>query len=163
MNGLCLGGGFEMIINADLVLSSSDATFGLPEVKRGVIAIAGALPRLVRVVGRQRAGEMALLGGTKSARDMEAWGVVNGVVEPGADVVEEAVRWAKVMAGNSPDAVLATKKGIELAWEGGGVESGSTALEEGREWRELLAGDNVKEGLEAFREKRAAKWGDSKL
>ena len=97
VNGLCFGGGFEMIINADMVLADEKATFGLPEVKRGVVAIAGALPRLVRVVGKQRAGELALIGGVKGAREMAVWGVVNKVIE--GDVVEEAVRWLRLCAG----------------------------------------------------------------
>ncbi|KAL9032100.1 MAG: hypothetical protein Q9214_008108, partial [Letrouitia sp. 1 TL-2023] len=62
VNGLCMGGGCEMAINADLIVASSGAVFALPEVKVGVIALAGALPRLVRTVGKQRAMEMALTG-----------------------------------------------------------------------------------------------------
>ncbi|KAJ6445014.1 enoyl-CoA hydratase [Purpureocillium lavendulum] len=81
VNGLCLGGAMEMVLNADMVLAREGATFGLPEVKVGVVAVAGALPRLVRIVGRQRASEMALLGRTDyTAEEMRAWGIVNRVV-----------------------------------------------------------------------------------
>ncbi|KAJ4390854.1 hypothetical protein N0V93_004453 [Gnomoniopsis smithogilvyi] len=77
VNGLCLGGGMEVVLNCDVILAAEDARFGLPEVKRGVIALAGALPRLVRTVGKQRAAEMALLGRHYTAAEMERWGVVN--------------------------------------------------------------------------------------
>ncbi|SLM33691.1 enoyl-hydratase [Lasallia pustulata] len=77
INGLCLGGGCEISINADMVLASAAATFGLPEVKRGVVALAGALPRLVRTVGRQRAMEMALTGRTLSAHEAREWGTLD--------------------------------------------------------------------------------------
>ncbi|UNI16867.1 hypothetical protein JDV02_003264 [Purpureocillium takamizusanense] len=81
VNGLCLGGAMEMVLNADMVLAREGATFGLPEVRVGVVAVAGALPRLVRTAGRQRAAEMALLGGTDyTAEEMRAWGIVNRVV-----------------------------------------------------------------------------------
>ncbi|KAA6414832.1 MAG: enoyl- hydratase [Lasallia pustulata] len=106
INGLCLGGGCEISINADMVLASAAATFGLPEVKRGVVALAGALPRLVRTVGRQRAMEMALTGRTLSAHEAREWGLVNRVVGEGESVVAEAVRWAEVVGGNSPDSVV---------------------------------------------------------
>lgn len=69
-----------MIVNADMVIASENATFALPEVKRGVIALAGALTRLVRTVGRQRGMEMALTGRTVSAREAASWGLVNRVV-----------------------------------------------------------------------------------
>ena len=151
----------EMIINADMVLASGAARFGLPEVRRGVGAIAGALPRLVRAVGRVRAGEMAGLGRTDyNGEDMRLWGLVNKVCE---DVVDEAVRWAEDVCRNSPDSVLVTKRGLEIGWEGGGVEEGSQRLEEGIEWRGLQRGDNIREGLRAFVEKREPRWVDSKL
>ncbi|KAI4171093.1 MAG: hypothetical protein LQ343_004505 [Gyalolechia ehrenbergii] len=62
VNGICYGGGFEMVVNCDMVLASPSAMFALPEVKVGVVALAGALPRLGRVVGRQRGMEMVLTG-----------------------------------------------------------------------------------------------------
>ncbi|KAJ9635918.1 hypothetical protein H2199_008272 [Coniosporium tulheliwenetii] len=105
VNGLAYGGGCEIIINCDMVLASPSATFALPEVKRGVVALAGALPRLIRTVGRPRAMEMALTGRTVSAKEAESWGLINRVVEEGG-VVEAAVEMAKSVAENSPDAVV---------------------------------------------------------
>ncbi len=151
-----------MIINCDLVLASSTSTFALPEVKRGVVAIAGALPRLVRTVGKQRAMEMALTGRTLSASEAREWGFVNEVVGDDGDVVGRAVEVGKVICGNSPDAVVVSKEGVGLGWEGVGVEEGSRRLVEGAYGR-LQEGENLKEGVRAFVEKREPRWVDSKL
>lgn len=163
VNGLCLGGGMEMVINCDIVIASSNARFGLPEVKVGVIAVAGALPRLVRTVGKQRAAEMALLGRNRySAEQMERWGVVNFVVSGEQALVEEAVKLAEEIASNSPDAVLTSKEGLRLGWEGMGPEKATAVLEMGM-YRKLEKGENMKEGVASFVEKRKPVWKDSKL
>lgn len=177
VNGLCFGGGTEMIINADLVIASSAARLGLPEVKRGVVALAGALPRLVRTVGKPRAMEMALTGRAYTAEQAERWGMINEVVPVDdcipsggkADddavskkVVGRAVQVASEIAANSPDAVLVTREGVKLGWEGIGAEEATGMLNE--TWvRRLYEGENIKEGLQAFVEKRAPQWKDSKL
>lgn len=163
VNGLCLGGGMEMVINCDIVVASSNARFGLPEVKVGVIAVAGALPRLVRTVGKQRAAEMALLGRNRySAEQMERWGVVNFVVQGEKALVEEAVKLAEEIAANSPDAVLTSKEGLRLGWEGLGPEKATAVLEMGM-YRKLEKGENMREGVASFVEKRKPVWKDSKL
>ncbi|KAI7160476.1 ClpP/crotonase [Hortaea werneckii] len=107
VNGIAFGGGTELIVNCDLVVASRKATFALPEVKRGVVAFAGALPRIVRTIGRQRAMEMALTGRTVPADEAYQWGLVNKVVGDGeGEVVAAAVDYAKMIAENSPDAVI---------------------------------------------------------
>ncbi|KAJ6032113.1 Crotonase core [Penicillium herquei] len=170
VNGLCFGGGNEMTINSDLVIASSRAVFGLPEVKRGVVAQAGALPRLVRTVGKQRAMEMALTGRNILPEEAERWGLVNEVVdvkelsqeEGNKVVVSRAIVVAGLIAGNSPDAVLVTREGIKLGWEGIGADEATVML--GETWmKRLNEGENIKEGLKAFVEKRAPVWKDSKL
>ena len=164
VDGACLGGGLEMVVNCDLVLASARATFGLPEAKVGVAAIAGALPRLPRVVGRQRAMEMALTGRTYGAGAMREWGLVNAVVEPGVEggVVGEAVRWAEEIAGNSPDSVVGSREGILMGWDGIGVQEATGRLV--KEWWARMEGeDNLKEGLQAWVERRRPHWVASKL
>lgn len=171
VNGLCLGGGAEIIINSDIVIAARRAVFGLPEVKRGVVALAGALPRLVRTVGKQRAMEMVLTGRTLQAVEAERWGLVNEIVEGGdADgdevvcekVVRRAVEVAGEIAGNSPDAVLVSREGVKLGWEGIGADEATGMLNE--TWvKRLYEGENIKEGLRAFVEKRKPVWADSKL
>ncbi|OJK01210.1 hypothetical protein ASPACDRAFT_1866533 [Aspergillus aculeatus ATCC 16872] len=162
VNGFCLGGGFEMITNCDIVVASSTATFGLPEVQRGIAAVAGSLPRLVRVVGRQRAAQIALTGRPFSAAQMERWGLVNEVVDTPEGLVDRAVEIATAIASNSPDSIRVTLEGLHLGWEEAHVEVGSERLVE--EWYgKLMAGENFHEGVRAFAEKRAPQWRASKL
>ena len=150
-----------MIINTDIVLASTSAIFALPEVKRGVAAIAGALPRLPWIVGKQRASEMALMGRVFKAEEAKEWGLVNKVVEP-VHLVNEAVGWAEDIAGNSPDSVIVSREGIKMAWEGYGVKESTDRLRS--EWYSKMdMGANMKEGVMAFVEKRKPNWIDSKL
>ncbi|KAL3435887.1 ClpP/crotonase-like domain-containing protein [Aspergillus tetrazonus] len=161
VNGLCLGGGCEMITNTDIVIASEKAFFGFPEVQRGVVAWAGALPRIVRTVGKQRAMEMVLTGRRVEAREAERWGFVNEVVSA-EKVVKRAVEVALQIAGNSPDAVIVSRQGVKMGWEGVSAEEGTRLLVENWE-KKLNAGKNIKEGLKAFVEKRKPEWKESKL
>ncbi|KAK0847089.1 hypothetical protein LTS02_014607 [Friedmanniomyces endolithicus] len=163
VNGLAFGGGCELIVNCDLVVASSSATFALPEVKRGVVAFAGALPRIVRTIGKQRAMEMALTGRTVSALEAREWGLVNKVVgDMEGEVVEAAVEYARMIAENSPDAVIVSREGIKMGWEGMGAED-ATRLANDVWFSRLQAGENIKEGVRAFVEKRKPKWKAAKL
>ncbi|GMF89549.1 unnamed protein product [Aspergillus oryzae] len=162
VNGICLGGGCEMIVNADMVIACEKAFFGFPEVQRGVVAIAGALPRVVRTIGRQRAMEMVLTGRRVTAVEAAKWGFVNEVLPTPEEVVTRALEIAGQIAANSPDAVIVSREGVKLGWEGVGAEEGSRWLIDG--WQKRLnEGENIKEGLRAFVEKRQPKWVDSKL
>lgn len=150
-----------MIVNADMVVAARSATFALPEVKVGVVAIAGAPPRLIRTVGKQRAMEMALTGRTVPADEAREWGLVNRVVEDGK-VVEAAMELARMITANSPDAVIVTRQGVMMGWEGVGVEEGTRLWTE--QWySKLLAGENMREGVRSFVEKRKPRWREVKL
>lgn len=113
--------------------------------------------------------EMALTGRTVSAEEARGWGLCNAISEKdgdglGADggVVQIAVKWAEEICNNSPDSVVTSKEGIELAWEGIGAEEGSQRLVEGL-WKKMEGRENMKEGVRAFVEKRGPRWVDSKL
>ena len=161
VNGMALGGGCENVVNCDLVIASETATFGLVEVKRGLAAYAGALPRLIRTIGLQRASEFALTGKIIDAFTAEKWGLVNKVV-PQGEVVAEAVRWAEQVAENSPDSLVVTRAGLREGWTtADAVEA--TRVTDGREWQVLQAGENMQEGLRAFRERRKPVWKGAKL
>ncbi|KAH8597306.1 ClpP/crotonase-like domain-containing protein [Bisporella sp. PMI_857] len=161
VNGLCFGGGTEMIVNADIVVAEEHALFGLPEVKIGVVALAGALTRLVRTVGRQRAMEMALTGRNLGAQEAREWGLVNKVV-PKGKAVEEAIKFAELIGAASPDAVIVSREGIKLGWEGVGAEEGTRLLMEN--WYSRIdKGENMKEGVASFVEKRKPNYVPSKL
>lgn len=163
VNGIAFGGGTELIVNCDLVVAAQKAAFALPEVKRGVVAMAGALPRIVRTIGRQRAMEMALTGRIVPAQEAKEWGLVNKVVGDGeGEVVAAAVEYAKMIAENSPDAVIVSREGIKMGWEGVGAED-ATRIANDSWYPRLLAGENIKEGVKAFVEKRKPRWKAAKL
>lgn len=161
VNGLAMGGGCEFIVNCDLVIAAEDAYFGLPEVKRGIAAIGGALPRLIRTIGLQRASEFALTGRRVTAQEMHQWGIVNKVV-PQDQVVAEAVKYAEMIAQNSPDAIICTRAGLRQGWESASVERAVEWTLE-KEFAELQRGENILEGLQAFAQKREPQWRPSKL
>ncbi len=150
-----------MIINADIVIADQGAQFGLPEVTIGVVALAGALTRLTRTVGRQRAMEMTLTGRALSADEAREWGLVNKVVEKGR-CVEEAIKMAQLIAANSPDSVIVSREGVKMGWEGVGAEEGTRLVMEN--WYSRMdGGENMKEGVRSFVEKRKPRWVPSKL
>lgn len=161
VNGLCLGGGMEMALNVDIIIASDKAKFGLPEVARGVVAIAGALPRLTRIVGRQRASEMALLGRMYTAQQLVEWGIVNKVVAHD-QVVQEALQWAVDMANNSPDSVIVSREGLLGGWDAEDPKMSTKRVDQGI-YQGLDGGENMKEGVLSFVEKRKPVWKNSKL
>ena len=156
VNGMAFGGGCENIVNCDLVIASETATFGLVEVKRGLAPYAGVLPRLIRTVGLQRASEFALTGKIINAVTAEKWGLVNKIV-PQDQLVEEAVRWAKEIAENSPDSIICARAGLREGWTTADVVEATKTTNDGI-WTELQRGENMKEGLRAFNERRKPDW-----
>ncbi|RSL99817.1 hypothetical protein CEP52_009513 [Fusarium oligoseptatum] len=162
VNGICAGGGMEMVVNCDLVVAAEEAaTFSLPEVKRGVVALAGVLPRLMRSLGKQRASEMALLGRTYGARELKDWGIVNFVVKD-TELLTEALNLAEEVANNSPDSVIVSREGLRLGWENMGPVQATEELGNGL-YKKMDGESNMKEGLLSFVEKRRPRWKDSKL
>ena len=162
VQGMCLGGGMEMVVNCDLVVAADTARFALPEVKRGVWAKQGALGRIVRHLGLQRASELALLGDDITAARAHDWGIVNRVV-PKEKVLETAVDLATRIAANSPDSVIVSKTGMQYAQEIGSLERSTQVHNASSFVLGLERGENIKEGLTAFKEKRGTRWLDSKL
>ncbi|KAL1307033.1 hypothetical protein AAFC00_005658 [Neodothiora populina] len=162
INGTTMGGGFEMVTNCDLIIASSTATFALPEVKRGIVPVAGCLPRLTRTLGLQRTMDLVLTGRSISAETLHAWGLVNRVVGPGVDIASAALHMALELCKNSPDALIVGRRGVRMSWETGNVEEAVSTLID--QWYGLLVeGPNFAEGIEAFVEKRTPRWVRSKL
>ncbi|KAI1614063.1 ClpP/crotonase-like domain-containing protein [Exophiala viscosa] len=170
INGLAFGGGMEMVANLDLVVAAKSALFSLPEVKRGLYAMAGALPRLVRTVGKPRAMEMALTGRTVTAAEALTWGILNAVTDDApadADilnrpVVKKALEYAEQISNNSPDSVIISRAGVVSGWEDGSAEHATQAVIDVYQKR-LNEGENFHEGIKAFVEKRSPQWVGSKL
>ncbi|MYQ33917.1 crotonase/enoyl-CoA hydratase family protein [Streptomyces sp. SID4956] len=157
VNGFALGGGTEIALVSDLVVASESAAFGLPEVRRGIIAAAGGAFRLAAQLPPKVAMELLLTGDTLSARDAKDLGLVNRVV-PQDRVLEEAVALAERIAANAPLAVQASKRIAR------GIQDGVVAQEEDRwslshaEARAVMNSADAKEGPRAFAEKRAPVW-----
>jgi len=160
VNGGAFGGGTEMVLNCDIVIAEKDAKFEFSEVKRGVIAAGGGIPKLLRTSGHQLAAEMLLLGRNVTAVEArDRLRFVNEVV-PRGKAVKTAISWALKICENSPDAVQATKHGLMLGLLRGGVEDAFTSHVWSEASRRVWAGENVKEGLRAFVEKRKPVWGN---
>jgi crotonobetainyl-CoA hydratase len=164
VNGFAMGGGTELALACDLVVASIEATFGLPEVRRGLIAAAGGVLRLQRQIPLKRALELGLTGQPIDAVTAEAWGLVNRVVEP-AHVLTEALALAGVIAENAPLAVRHTKKLIHRT--AGAPSSWDAEWGTRDPWAdnfdsivEVFTSPDAKEGPRAFAEKRPPEWQD---
>lgn len=157
VNGTALGGGTELALACDLVVAVETASFGLPEVKRGLIAGAGGAFRLVQQLPRKLAMEMLLTGEPIDAARALELGLVNKVVPP-QDLMQAALTMAGRIASNAPLSVQASKR-IAL-----GIADGSIPREEElwaatrRESTALRSSADAQEGPRAFAEKRLPVW-----
>jgi crotonobetainyl-CoA hydratase len=157
VNGAALGGGTELALASDLVVADERAKFGLPEVKRGLIAAAGGVFRIMHQLPRKVAMELLLTGEPLSAADALEWGLINQVVGEGA-VLDAALALAARVTVNAPLSVQASKR---IAY---GVDDGVITDEEigwertVREMRSLIRSEDAKEGPLAFAEKREPVW-----
>jgi crotonobetainyl-CoA hydratase len=157
VNGMALGGGTEIALACDLVIASVGATFGLPEVKRGLIASGGGAFRLSEQIPRKIAMEILLTGEPITARRAYEIGLVNSVVDP-SDVLPAAVGLAHRICANAPLAVQASKR-VATGLLGDGAPS-----DDGRwpasysEQQALFASTDAAEGMQAFADKRAPRW-----
>ncbi|WP_433621180.1 crotonase/enoyl-CoA hydratase family protein [Nocardia sp. CA-120079] len=154
VEGYALAGGTEVVLATDLIVASKTAKFGIPEVKRGLVAAGGGLLRLQRRIPYQKAVELALTGDNFTAEEAAAYGLVNVLTEPGA-ALGEALALAERISANGPLAVAKTKEVI--------VKSGDWTSEE--MWQKQLElvipvfqSKDAQEGALAFAEKRAPKW-----
>lgn len=157
VNGTALGGGTELALASDLVVATETASFGLPEVKRGLIARAGGVFRIVDQLPRKIALGLLFTGEPMSAAQAANWGLVNQVV-PAGTVVDAALALAEHISANAPLAVQASKR-IAYGADNGVV----TAEEQGwsrteRESAAVRQSADAKEGPLAFAEKRPPVW-----
>lgn len=157
VNGAALGGGAELTLASDLAVASDTATFGLPEVKRGILAAAGGAFRLAQQLPLKVAMEMTLTGEPISAARALELGLVNAVV-PQAQVLHAALKMASRITANAPLAVQASKR-IALGIQYGKIPSEATAWAQTRaEIGALLRSEDGREGPRAFAEKRSPVW-----
>jgi E-phenylitaconyl-CoA hydratase len=154
INGYCLGGGMTLMLATDIRIAATHATFGLSEVKRGIIAANGGTQRILDQVPYAIAMEMLLVGETFGADKAERWGLVNKVV-PQAELMDTAFDYARRIAANGPLAVRAAK---ELALRGQDMNLAAGLRMEQLVAQILNASEDVREGAAAFAEKRPPKF-----
>ncbi len=154
VDGPALAGGTEIVLSCDLVVASSTATFGLPEVKRSLVAAAGGLFRLGRKIPLNVAMECALTGDPISAERAYSFGLVNELADAGT-ALERALVLAGRVEANAPAAVVASRK-VVLEATHAPDEVGWRMSDEGM--LAVVGSDDFKEGLVAFIEKRPPRW-----
>jgi enoyl-CoA hydratase len=154
VEGYALAGGFEVVLACDLIIAARDAVFGLPEVKRSLLAAGGGLIRLPRRIPYHVAMELALTGDPIGAERAAELGIVNRLAEPGS-ALTAALELAGTIAANGPVAVAAAKEVIGFAAEVGEQEAWrrQTPINEA-----IGRSEDAKEGAQAFVEKRAPVW-----
>jgi enoyl-CoA hydratase len=154
VEGYAFAGGFEVALSCDLIVAADDAKFGIPEVKRSLVAAAGGLIRLPKRIPYHVAMELALTGDPIDARRAYELAIVNRVV-PHGEAVEHARRLAEAIARNGPLALDASKQIVQnaldwdekTAWEKQGELAGP-----------VFASEDAREGATAFAEKRDPVW-----
>jgi enoyl-CoA hydratase len=149
--GYALGGGCELAMMCDVILAADSAKFGQPEINLGTIPGAGGTQRLARAIGKAKTMEMVLTGRMMDPAEAERSGLVARVV-PAADLLEEAIRLAEVIAAKSQPVVQMAKDAVNAAYE--------TPLAEGlrverRLFYATFATEDRREGMAAFTEKRS--------
>ncbi|KLI05836.1 MULTISPECIES: crotonase/enoyl-CoA hydratase family protein [Mycolicibacterium] len=157
VNGTALGGGTELALASDLIVAEENAKFGLPEVKRGLIAGAGGVFRIAEQLPRKVANELLFTGEPMSSADALRWGLINQVV-PDGTVVDAALKLAERITGNAPLAVQASKRVAYGVDEGVVVGDKDGWKRTNREFSTLLQTEDAKEGPLAFAQKREPVW-----
>jgi enoyl-CoA hydratase len=154
VEGYALAGGFELMLACDLVVAGEGARFGLPEVKRGLVARAGGLLRLPKRIPQAVALEVILTGDMLAAGRAAELGLVNRVV-PDGQALAEALRLAGRIGANAPLAVTVSKRIVteSAEWPVG------EAFDRQRELSaEVFDSEDAREGASAFKERREPRW-----
>lgn len=159
VNGFALGGGTEIVLACDLAVLSEDATLGLPEVTRGLVAAAGGLLRLHRHIPPKLAAEAVFTVEAIGAASALRWGLVNRIV-PATAVLDKALELANRIAANAPLAVRASKRIMARSTTCSDWADEAWAMNEA-EFVEVRASRDAREGATAFAEKRRPEWSGS--
>jgi enoyl-CoA hydratase len=154
VEGFALAGGFEIALSCDLIVASREARFGIPEVKRSLVAAAGALLRLPKRIPYHLAMELALTGEPIGAERAHEIGIVNRLTDPGT-ALDAALELANEIVKNAPLALMASKEILQKAvdwseeegWQKQGEISGP-----------VFTSEDAREGATAFAEKREPVW-----
>jgi enoyl-CoA hydratase/carnithine racemase len=154
VNGVAMGGGFEIALACDIIIASENALFALPEPRVGLAALAGGVHRLPRQIGLKNAMGMLLTGRRVPAAEGQALGFVNEVV-PKGEALAGAKRWAAQILECAPLSVRASKQAAMR-----GLESSLEVALEGKydQIRAMVKSSDFVEGPKAFAEKRTPSW-----
>ncbi len=158
INGMAVGGGFELALSADLIVAAEHAEFFLPEIKIGIIPDGGAVQRLPRRLPRAVAMEMLLTGNRLGSAEALRWGLINRVVAS-SELMSTARNLATEIADWAPLALRALKA-VVCATESLPVAEGYALMRSGKipVYQQMLASEDAREGPRAFAEKRAPIW-----
>ena len=157
VNGLCLGGGFELALACDMIVASQSAVFGLPEPKVGLIAIGGGIHRLVRQVGLKQAMGPLLTGRNIPAEEGLRMGFVSEVAAP--DALDDTVTaLCRQIVANAPLAVRLTKELAMWSLDQPSLEHALAGQAQHPAYRRWQQSEDAVEGPKAFAEKRAPDW-----
>jgi enoyl-CoA hydratase/carnithine racemase len=154
INGLCMGGGFELALACDLRIAAPAAELGLTEVRLGIIPGGGGTQRLPRLIGPGRAKDLILTGRRLNAAEAFAIGLVQRLAPEGR-LLEVALAVAEQIAENAPLAVAAAKRAVDRGLD---LEMDAALALELEQYETVLRSEDRLEGLRAFAEKRRPAW-----
>ncbi|CAN5573636.1 crotonase/enoyl-CoA hydratase family protein [soil metagenome] len=154
VGGPALAGGCEIVLSCDLVVATPEARFGIPEVKRSLVAAAGGLFRLPRALPRNVAMELALTGDPIEAERAHALGLVNVLADAG-QAVEAALALAERINANAP---LAVRESRAVVRDGAGADDETAWRMTNEAMGRVMSSEDFAEGPRAFIEKRAPEW-----
>ena len=156
VNGLALGGGFELALAADLVVAADHAEFALPECRLGLVPDSGGVLRLPRRLPSAIANELIFTGERLTAADAARWGLVNRVVARGTEL-DAALDLAGRIAESAPLAIAAIKE-IGRATAALSVPDAFAVQHSGPRYLAMLHSEDAREGPRAFAERRRPRW-----
>ena len=155
VNGVSMGGGFEIALACDLIIASEKAMFALPEPKVGLAALAGGLNRLPRQIGPKRAPGMILTGRHVSPEEGKELGFVNEVV-PHDELMDAAMRWANLILECAPLSIRASKDVVYKSLDSASLQDSMEAQYDSV--KAMVGSEDFVEGPKAFSEKRPPNW-----
>ena len=157
LNGHAIGGGLELALACDLRIAAGTIALGMPPAKLGLVYSHTGIRKFIDTIGVSRTRELFLGGHRIDAPTGLIWGLVNSVVEP-EHLADDALRWAKEIAGNAPLAQLGNKRVIRAVLDAQAALDPDVERELIELRRACFASEDFREGVRAFSEKRAPRW-----
>ena len=157
VNGVAMGGGFEIALACDIIIASEAAVFALPEPRVGLAALAGGLHRLPRAIGVKRAMAMILTARRVSAAEGKELGFVAEVTAP-QDLMRVAREWAKVICELGPMSIRASKEAVYRGLDEPSLAAAIRGQNKYPAVAALFTSEDFKEGPLAFSQKRPPQW-----